>query len=137
MLVKQFVVPPTGIGWPDYTTKITGLPPISGRTIADWQVAEHDIISIGAAGISYWVTLCLLNIRDITPGSLMTFRTYMVVNGVEELMDTATYTQGVDPNIFWAGWVFAIHEVVRITAQSAVAGDNGRAIGYDIMLESR
>jgi predicted ABC-type sugar transport system permease subunit len=137
--VTQFVVQPTGIGWPDYSTKIAALAPMVGQTIADWQVAEHNIISIGAAGVSYWVTLCLLNIEAITPASVITLRTYMVVNGVERLLAVDTVTQGVDPDIVWAGPVllFTIHEVVRITAQSAVAGDNGRAIGYDYQLELR
>jgi hypothetical protein len=139
MLVTPFVVQPTGIGWPDYSTKIAALAPVVGQTIADWQVAESDVLRIGAAGSSYWVTLCLLDIGAITPASVITIRTYMIVNGIERLLAQDTYTQGVDPDIIWAGPVllFTIHEAIRITAQSAVAGDNGRAIGYDYMLELR
>jgi len=137
--LTEFVVQPTGIGWPDYTAKIAALAPMVGWTTANWQTAESEIIRIGQAGSSYWITLCLLNISAITPASVITIRTYMIVNGVERLLAEDDYTQGVDPDILWAGaiWLFTIHEVVRITAQSAVAGDNGRAIGYDYMLELR
>jgi len=138
-MVTHFVVQPTGIGWPDYSTKIAALAPVVGQTIANWQTAESEILRIGASGTSYWVTLCLLDISAITPGSTITIRSYMSVGGVERLLGEEDVTQGVDPDIMWAGaiFLFTIHEMVRITAQSVVPGDNGRAIGYDYMLELR
>jgi len=139
VIITQSSVAATGTGWPDYSTKIAALAPMVGWTTANWQTVESDIIRIGAAGNSYWVTLCLLNISQITPASIITIRTYMIVNGVEYMLNEDDYTQGVDPDIIWAGpiFLFTIHEVVRVTAQSVVAGDNGRAIGYDYQLELR
>lgn len=139
MIITQSSVAATGTGWPDYSTKIAALPPMAGWTTANWQTAESDIIRIGAAGTSYWITLCLLNISQITPASVIRVRTYMMVNGAEYMLGWDDYTQGVDPDIIWAGPIllFTIHEVVRVTAQSVVPGDNGRAIGYEYMLELR
>ena len=96
------------------------LPLVTGQTIADWNTAEHDVLTIGESGVTYWVTLCLMNIGSLTVGADITTRGYMVANGTEEALGSDIVTVGTDPNIFWPGglWFFAIHQPIRLTAQS-------------------
>ena len=116
---------------------IRSLPLVSGQTIANWNTAESTILTIGESGVTYWATLCVVNIGSLTVGADITTRGYMIVNGTEEFLGSDISTVGTDPNVFWPGglWFFAIHEAIRLTAQSDTPADNGLAIKYEYILE--
>lgn len=124
-----------GLNVPD----ILSSPPVVGETIADWNTAESDIVTIGGSGVAYWPDLMLINLSDLTFGATITLRSYMVVNGIEELIGEEDYVVGGVDDVVWASGVFlfAFHEPIRITGESDTPADNGLPIKYDYILERR
>jgi len=117
------------------TDKLAGEAPVTGSTVANWNAAESDVISIGAAGVRYKRSL-LLSIHNLV-GNVITVRLYMQVNGVERRVYEQAFDATADPPGLWVvNGTVGIHEALRVTLQSNNAADNGQAVDYDYMLEA-
>ncbi len=115
--------------------KLAGETPVSGTTTANWNAAEADIISIGTDNIRNKLHSLVLDINPLV--GTVTIRLYQQVNGVERRVYQQTFTVAADgPGLWIVNGTVGIHEVLRVTAQSNNAADNGQAIGYDLMLEA-
>lgn len=112
-----------------------GLPPHVGSTPGAWQTAEADIVSLGAANVRYKLHSLLLDINALV--GTVTIRIYQEVVGVERRVYQQPFTVVADgPGLWIVNGTVGIHEILRVTAQSDNAADNGQAIGYDYMLEA-
>ena len=108
---------------------------ITGSTTANWQTAESDVVTIGAAGVRYKVHSLLLSIHSLA-GTTITVRLYMRVNGVERKVYEQSFNAASDPAGLWViNGTLGIHEALRVTLQSNNAADNGKSVDYDFMLE--
>jgi hypothetical protein len=117
-------------------TKSEGLAPVTGSTRADWQAAESEVVTIGAAGVRYKVHSLLLSIHNLA-GTTITVRLYMPVNDVERRVYEQSFNAATDPPGLWViNGTLGIHQALRVTLQSSDAADNGKAVDYDFMLEA-
>ena len=115
--------------------KLAGEVPVTGSTTANWQAAEADIISIGADNIRNKLHSLVLDINSLV--GTVTIRLYQQVNGVERRCYQQAFTVAADgPGLWIVNGTIGLHEVLRVTAQSNNAADNGQAVGYDYMLEA-
>ena len=115
--------------------KLGGVAPGVGSTVANWQAAEADIISIGADNVRNKLHSLVLDINALA--GTVTIRLYMQVNEVERRVYQQAFTVAADgPGLWVINGSLMIHEVLRVTAQSNNAADNGTAIGYDYCLEA-
>ncbi len=111
-----------------------GQPPVTGSLPANWQAAEQNLVSIGAANTKYKLHSLVLDINALV--GTVTIRLYMEVVGVERRVYQQAFTVAADgPGIWIVNGTMGIHEVLRVTVQSDNAADNGQAVGYDYMLE--
>ena len=118
------------------TDKLAGASPTVGSTVANYNAAEQDIVSIGANDTKNKLHSLVLNVSALTAAATITIRMYMQVNGVERKVYDQDFVVGTDPDGLWVvNGMVGIHEVLRVTAQSDNAGDDGKAIDYDYMLE--
>ena len=118
------------------TDKLTGEPPASGSTTANWNIAESDVASIGTDGTKYKLHSLLISIHNLV-GTVITVRMYMQVNGTERRVYQQTFDAATDPPGLWIiNGTLGIHEVLRVTLQSNNAADNGKAVDCDYMLEA-
>jgi len=117
------------------TDKLAGEAPVSGTTTANWQAAEANIVQIGTDNVRNKLHSLALNISALI--GTITIRLYMQVNGVERRVYQQAFTVAADgPGLWIVNGTVGIHEVLRVTAQSNNAADNGQAIDYDYMLEA-
>ncbi len=117
------------------TDKLAGVAPSVGSTVANWNAAEANIISIGADNIRNKLHSLILDINALV--GTVTIRLYMQVNGVERRCYQQAFTVAADgPGLWIVNGTVGVHEVLRVTAQSNNAADNGAAIAYDFMLEA-
>ena len=118
------------------TDHLLGEEPVSGSTVDDWQTAESDVLTLGAAGTKYKLHSLLLSIHNLT-GANIAVRLYMKVRGVERKVYEQTFNTAVDPPGLWlVNGTLAIHEALRVTLQSSEPGDNGQAVDYEFLLEA-
>jgi hypothetical protein len=116
--------------------KLAGETPVSDSTIANWNVAESDVVSIGAGDTRYKLHSLLLSIHSLV-GTAITVRLYMQVNGTERKVYEQAFDATADPPGLWiVNGTVGIHEVLRVTLQSDNAADDGKAVDYDYMLEA-
>ncbi len=118
------------------TDKLAGAAPGVGSTMADWQTAEADVISIGAANVRNKIHDLTLSIHNLA-GTQLTVRLYKLVNGVERKVYQQAFDAATDPPglpVINGAW--ALHGVLRVTLQSNDLADNGKAVDYDCMLEA-
>jgi len=114
---------------------LAGLAPHTGTATEDWNAAEADIVQIGAANTRYKLHSLLLNISALV--GTVTIRMYQEIVGVERQVYSGSFTVAADgPGLWIVNGTVAIHEVLRVTAQSDNAGDDGKSIDYDYMLEA-
>jgi len=116
-----------------------GLPPITGSHAANWQVAEQDLVSIGAANTKYKLHSLIVGIQNLVGN--ITIRMYTLVAGVERriypIPAAATFSVAADaPALPIVNGTWGIHDVVRVTVQSDNAADNGQNVDYDYLLEA-
>ena len=117
-------------------TRSEGVPPVTGSTTADWQTAESDVVTLGAAGVRYKVHALLLSIHNLA-GTAITVRLYMRINSVERKLYEQSFNAVADPPGLWViNGTLGIHEALRVTLQSNDAADNGKSVDYDFMLEA-
>ncbi len=118
------------------TDKLAGETPGQGSVTADWQVAEADIVAIGAAGIRYKLHDLTVGIQNLG-GTQVRVRLYKKVNGIERKVYDQLFDATVDPPglpVINGSW--AIHDELRVTLESNDVADNGKAVDYDFMLEA-
>lgn len=118
------------------TNKLAGQSPVESSVTADWQVAETNVISIGAAGIRNKIHDLTVSIHNLV-GTQITVRLYKAVNGIERKVYEQVFDAGTDPSglpVINGSW--AIHHVLRVTVQSNDVADNGKSVDYDYMLEA-
>jgi len=118
------------------TDKLAGTDPVTDSTTADWQTAEADVVSIGAADIRNKVHDLSLSISNLV-GTVITIRLYKNVHGTECKVYEQSFDASSDPPglpIINGAW--ATHDIIRVTLQSNDAADNGKAVDFDYMLEA-
>ncbi len=118
------------------TDKLAGVAPVNGSATQNWETAEADVISLGAADTMNKVHDLSLNISNLV-GTVITVRLYKKVNGVERKVYEQAFNAATDPPglpVINGSW--ATHDIIRVTLQSNDAADNGNAVDYDCMLEA-
>jgi len=118
------------------TDKLAGQSPVEGSVTADWQVAEADVVSIGAVGTKNKIHDLTLSIHNLA-GTQITIRLYKAVNGIERKVYEQVFDTGSDPPgipVINGSW--ALHNILRVTLQSNEVTDNGKSVDYDYMLEA-
>jgi len=116
------------------TDKLSGAAPVVGNTVANWFTAEANIVQIGANNTKNKLHSLALDITGAV--GTITIRLYQQVDGVERRCYEQGFTIAADgPGIWVVNGTVGIHEVLRVTAQSSLVGDNGLPIHYDYMLE--
>jgi len=106
----------------------------SGVTVANWNAAEADLVSLGANDTNYKVHSLMVGIIFLV--GTITIRMYSQLNGTEVQVYSQDVTVAADgPAIWLINGSVGIHEVLRVTCQSDNAADDGQPIGYDAMLE--
>ena len=119
------------------TDKLAGAAPGVGTATENWNAAEADIVSIGANDTKNKLHSLLVNISALTAAATITIRMYTQINGVERKVYDQDFVKDTDPDGIWpVNGTVGIHEVLRVTAQSDNAGDDGKTIDYDYMLEA-
>lgn len=107
----------------------------NGFATADWNAAEANVVLIGAVGSRYKVHSLLLDISALI--GTVTVRLYIKIDGVERQAYSYAFTVAVDgPGLWIINGIIGIHDVLRVTAQSNNAADDGTSIGYTYMLEA-
>ncbi len=118
------------------TDNLLGEEPVSGSTVADWQAAESDVLTLGATGVKFKLHSLLLSIHNLG-GTAVTVRLYMKVKGTERKLYEQTFNAATDPPGLWVvNGTLAIHEALRVTLESNEPGDNGQPVDYDFLLEA-
>lgn len=106
-----------------------------GSTIADWQTAEADVVSIGTAATRNKIHSLILDINTFV--GTVTVRLYILVNRIERRVYSQTFTVAADGPALWiVNGTIGIHDILTVTAQSNNAADNGKTIGYSYVLEA-
>lgn len=108
--------------------------PDSGETIAAWNAAEADVVTVGADNVNNKIHSFIIDITNCI--GTITIRMYSQVNGVERqiyIVDASVALDG--PSIWLINSTTAIHEELRITCESDNPADDGQAIAYDYMIE--
>ena len=110
--------------------------PLTGTTIADWNTAEADVVSVGADDTSYKLHSLLISIHNLA-GTVITVRLYMRVNGTERKVYHQTFNTASDPPGLWlVNGTIGIHQALRVTLESNDVADNGQSVDYDYLLEA-
>ena len=118
------------------TDRLAGETPGQGSITADWQLAEADVMSIGAAGVRYKVHDLTVSIHSLV-GTQVRVRLYKKVNGNERKVYDQVFDASADtPGLPIINGSWAIHNTLRVTLQSNDPADNGKAVDYDFMLEA-
>jgi hypothetical protein len=110
--------------------------PITGDTTTDWNTAESEVVSIGAADTPYRLHSLLVSIHNLV-GTVITVRMYMLVNGTERKVYEQTFNAASDPPGLWlVNGTIGIHQALRVTLESNDVADNGQDVDYDYLLEA-
>jgi len=118
------------------TDKLAGEEPGTGSETADWQVAESDVVSLGADSTRNKLHSLLLSIHNLV-GTVITVRLYTKVKGTERKVYEQAFNAATDtPGLWIVNGTVGIHDTLRATLQSNDAADNGKAVDYDFMLEA-
>jgi len=109
---------------------------VTGSATQDWQTAEANVVSIGAAATRNKVHDLSLGVSNLV-GTVITVRLYKKVNGVERKVYEQAFNAATDPpGLPVINGTWATHDVIRVTLQSNDAADNAKAVDYDYMLEA-
>jgi hypothetical protein len=110
--------------------------PVTDTTTADWNTAESDVVSVGAADSMHKLHSLLISIHNLV-GTVITVRLHMVVNGTERKVYEQTFNAASDPPGLWlVNGTIGIHQALRVTLESNDVADNGQAVDYDYLLEA-
>jgi ethanolamine ammonia-lyase large subunit len=117
------------------TDKLAGVAPVSNAVVANWQAAEQNLVLVGAAATRNKVQSLMIDMNAIA--GTLTIRMYHAVNGVQRQLYSQAFTVAVDgPGRWTINGTVGIFDVLRVTCQSNLVGDNGVAIAYSYMLEA-
>jgi len=118
------------------TDKLAGEAPLSGSANETWFTGEADVVSFGADDTKYKLHSLVLSIHNLA-GTVITVRLYMQVKGTERKVYEQTFDATADPPGLWiVNGTIGIHEVLRVTLQSNLGGDDNKDVDYDYMLEA-
>lgn len=107
---------------------------VNGSITANWETAEANILSIGSVGKMYRLHSLILDISGFI--GTATVRLYIPVNGIERQTYSQIFSVAIDgPGLWIVNGTIGIHDILRATAASDNAGDNGRSIGYTYLFE--
>jgi hypothetical protein len=110
--------------------------PTTGNATADWNTAESEVVTIGAADTLYRLHSLLVSIYNLA-GTVITVRLYMAINGTERKVYEQTFNAATDPPGLWlVNGTIGIHQVLRVTVESNDVADNGKEVDYDYLLEA-
>ena len=116
--------------------EVADVEPSSDSVTADWNAAESEVVTIGAADTPYRLHSLLVSIHSLA-GTIITVRMYMSVNGVERKVYQQVFNPASDPPGLWlVNGTIGIHQALRVTLESNDIADNGRAVDYDYLLEA-
>ena len=105
-----------------------------GSTTHNWQVAEQTVTTIGGIGATNKIHSLLLDISTLTGN--ITVRLYHNINGVQRQTYSQVFSVAADgPGLWIINGTLAIHGLLVVSAQSDDAADNGRAIGWEYLIE--
>ncbi|MDD5510853.1 MAG: hypothetical protein PHI12_08585 [Dehalococcoidales bacterium] len=111
-----------------------GTPPATGSLVANWQAAEQTLVNIGAANTRNKVNTLMIDMNAI--GGTLTIRMYHAIAGVQRQIYSQAFTVALDgPGRWTINGPVGIFDILRVTCQSNLVGDNGVAIAYSYMLE--
>jgi hypothetical protein len=106
-----------------------------GTTTQNWQAAEQNITTVGAAGTFGKVQALWLDINALLGN--ITVRLYHNINGVQRQCYTQVYAVAVDgPGLWIVDGPLTIYGLLLVTAQSNNAADNGQAISWEYIMGS-
>ena len=118
------------------TDKLAGESPIVGSSTEDWQAAEADVVSIGAAGVRYKLHSLVVFIDNLV-GTAITVRMFMQKNGTEVKVYDQTFDATTDPLGLWlVNGTVEIDNALRVTLQSNNSADNGKVADYRYLTEA-
>jgi hypothetical protein len=118
------------------TDKLAGAVPVTGSATQNWQTAEADVVTIGAAATRNKLHDFSLNISNLV-GTVVTVRLYKKINNVERKVYEQSFNAVSDPpGLPVINGTWATHDVIRVTLQSNNAADNGKTVDYDCLLEA-
>ncbi len=110
--------------------------PTTSDTTADWNTAESDVVTIGAADTPNKLHSLLVSIHNLV-GTVITVRLYMVVNGAERKVYQQMFNAATEPPGLWlVNGTIGIHQALRVTLESNDVADNGQNVDYDYLLEA-
>ena len=119
------------------TDKMAGEAVVNGTQSKNWNAAEQNLVSLGAATTKYKLHSLIVDISQLTDTATIDIRLYMNVNGVERNLYDQPFVVGTDPDGCWiVNGTLGIHDILRVACQSNNAGDDGKAIAYSYMLEA-
>jgi len=110
--------------------------PTTGNATADWNTAESEVVTIGAADTLYRLHSLLVSIYNLA-GTVIMVRLYMAINGTERKVYEQTFNAATDPPGLWlVNGTIGIHQALRVTLESNDPADDGQAVDYDYLLEA-
>ncbi len=117
--------------------ELSGEAIVNGTQSKNWNAAEQDLVSLGAATTKYKLHSLIVDISQLTATATINIRLYMDVNGVERNLYDQPFVVGTDPDGCWiVNGTIGIHDILRVACQSDNAADDGKAIAYTYMLEA-
>jgi len=124
--------------------KLAGETPASGSVTGNWNSGTAtsgemgaDVVTIGANDIRYKLHSLLVSISGVTADAKIKIKLFMKVNGTERKVYEEKFHEGHDPDGCWiVNGTVGIHEALRVEAESDKAGDDGKSLEYDYMLEA-
>ncbi len=123
--------------------KLAGKDPVSDSVTAKWHSgigtsgeAGADLLTLGADDTKHKLHSLVVNISALSGGATVKVRLFMQVNNMERKVYEQAFTKGTDPDGLWlVNGTIGIHEALRVEVHSDNAGDDGKPIDYDYMLE--
>lgn len=115
---------------------IAGTATMHASVVANWQAAEQDLLTIGAAVAGSATSINFLGVGIQNLIGNISIRLYATINGVERrffpIPGNRTYTAAADaPCISPINGTMIVPGRLRVTVQSDNAADNGAAVTYE------
>ena len=120
----------------DKLAGLADIEPCTGNITADWNTAESEVVTIGAADTPNKLHSLLISIHNLA-GTIITVRLYMSVNGTERKVYQQVFNAATDqPGLWIVNGTIGIHQILRVTLESNDPADDGQEIDYDYLLEA-
>ncbi len=113
--------------------KLKETAPTQGTATQNWQAAEADIVQVGADNTLNEIGAIEVSMRNMAGNVIL--RMYKQINGVEDMCRYGVWAAGSpDVGVVLVNSNWKVNEVVRVTAESDNAADNGQAIDYEYII---